>query len=296
MSDITLFTTILHALMAFVAVIGAGDVGAAVAQALATRDRVSRVLLVDAAVHVAAGKALDIQQSGAVSGFHARLEGTDDLTRVMGAAACVVADRYGQPPAEWAGDEAAPLIRSLLPCAGEAPLIFAGPSQAGLMHTVSREHHVPRARLIGSSPEAFASAIRSMIALEARCSPAEVVLAVLGVPPRGLVVPWSEAAVGGFALERVLSPVQLARLAARTARLWPPGPYALGLAAALAAEAVVRSSRRALNVLTLLDGEFGVRNRAGTLPALLDRRGVAEVRVPSLSTRERVLVDSALAG
>jgi malate/lactate dehydrogenase len=109
------------------------------------------------------------------------------------------------------------------------------------------------------------------------------------------VVPWSEVAVGGFALERVLSPVQLTRLQARTAHLWPPGPYALGLAAAVAAEAMIRSSRRALNVLTVLDGELGVRNRVGALPALLDERGVAEVRVPSLSARERVQLDSALA-
>ena len=281
--------------MTSVAVIGAGDVGAAVAQALATRDRVSRVLLVDAAANVAAGKALDIQQSGAVSGFHTRLEGTDDPTRVMGAAACVIADRHGEPSAEWIGDDGVSLIRRLLPYAGEAPLVFAGTGQTGVMQTASRELHVARVRLVGTSPEAFASAIRSMIALEAGCSPAEVVLAVLGVPPHGLVVPWSEAAVGGFALERVLSPVQLARLEARTTRLWPPGPYALGLAAAVAAESMIRSSRRALNVLTVLDGELGVRNRVGALPALLDRRGVAEVRVPSLSARERVLLDTALA-
>jgi malate dehydrogenase len=280
--------------MASVAVIGAGEVGAAVAQALAMRDRVSRVLLVDAAAGVAAGKALDIQQSGAVAGFHTRLEGSDDLTRVMGAAACVIADRHGQPPAEWAGDDGLVLLRQLLPCAGDAPLVFAGPGQAGLMQTASREHRVPRARLVGSSPEAFASAIRSMVALEADCSPAEVVLAVLGVPPKGLVVPWSEAAIGGFALERVLTPVQLARVEARTARLWPPGPYALGLAAAVAAEAIVRSSRRALNVLTVLDGEFGVRNRVGALPALLDARGVARAHAPALTTRERVLLDTAL--
>ena len=122
-----------------------------------------------------------------------------------------------------------------------------------------------------------------MVALEAGCSPAEVVLAVLGVPPKGLVVPWSEAAIGGFALERVLTPVQLARLESRIARLWPPGPYALGLAAAVAAEAVITASRRRLNVLTVLDGEFGVRNRVGALPALLDARGVAQVHAPSLT-------------
>ena len=280
--------------MASVAIIGAGGVGGAVAQALAARDHVRRILIVDAAAGVAAGKALDLLQSGAVNRSHTRLEGTDDLSRVVGSATCVIADRYGPPETEWAGDEGLALLRRLLPWTENTPLVFAGAAQAGLMLAARREHHVRRSVLIGSAPEAYASAMRSMVALEAGCSPAEVSLAVLGLPPTGLVVPWSEAAVGGFALERTLTPVQMSRLEARARRLWPPGPYALGMAAARAVEAVVTASRRALSVLTVLDGEYGVRDRLGSSPALLNAGGVAQVRVPSLSTRERVLVETAL--
>jgi len=280
--------------MSSVAIIGAGSLGGAVAQALAARDKVRRVLLVDTAAGVAAGKALDILQSGAVRGSHVRLEGTDDLSRAVGSAVCVIADRHGPPEAEWAGDEGLALLRQLLPWAENTPLVFAGATQAGLMLTARREHHVRRASLIGSAPEAYASAMRSMVALEAGCSPSEVSLAVLGLPPAGLVVPWSEAAIGGFSLERTLTPVHISRLEARAPRLWPPGPFALGMAAAAAIEAVVTSSRRALSVLTVLDGEYGVRNGLGSMPALLDAGGVAHLRVPSLSTRERVLVETAL--
>ena len=67
-----------------VCIIGAGDIGGAVAHALARSERVSRVLLIDADAKVAAGKALDIQQSGAVDLFHVRLDGTDDVSRVAG--------------------------------------------------------------------------------------------------------------------------------------------------------------------------------------------------------------------
>jgi malate dehydrogenase len=288
--------------MASVAIIGAGGLGGAVAEALAARDRIRRVVVVDAAAGVAAGKALDIQQSGAVGGSHVRLEGTDELSHVTGVSACVIADRYAPPERaasdphhhEWTGDEGLALLRRLLPLTENVPLIFAGATQAGLLAAAHREQHVGRARLIGSAPEAFASAMRSMVALEAGCSPTEVSLAVLGLPPSGLVVPWSEAAIGGFALERTLTPVHLSRLEARAVRLWPPGPFALGMAAARAAEAIVTSSRRALSVLTVLDGEYGVRHRPGSMPARLDAGGVASVRVPALSTRERVLVESAL--
>jgi len=280
--------------MASVAIIGAGSLGGAVAQALAARDKVRRVLLVDAAAGVAVGKALDIMQSGAVSGSHTRLEGTDDLSRAVGSAVCVIADRHGPPEAEWSGDDGLALLRQLVPWTTNTPLVFAGASQTGLILTARREHHLPRPLLIGSAPEAFASAMRSMVALEAGCSPAEVSLAVLGLPPAGLVVPWSEAAIGGFALERTLTQVQMSRLDARAPRLWPPGPFALGMAAARAVEAVVTASRGALSVLTVLDGEYGVRNRLGSMPALLDAGGVAALRVPSLSSRERVLVETAL--
>jgi malate/lactate dehydrogenase len=280
--------------MASVAIIGAGSLGGAVAQALAARDSVRRILIVDTAAGVAAGKALDLMQSGAVNGAHTRLEGTDDLSRVGGSAACVIADRYGPPEAEWTGDEGLALLRRLLPWTEATPLVFAGAGQAALMQAARREQHVPRAALIGSAPEAYASAMRSMVALEAGCSPSEVSLAVLGRPPAGLVVPWSEAAIGGFALERTLTPVQMSRLDARAPRLWPPGPFALGMGASRVVEAIVTSSRRTLNVLTVLDGEYGVRERLGSSPAWLDAGGVARVRVPSLSTRERVLVETAL--
>ena len=280
--------------MSSVAIIGAGALGGAVAQALAARNTVRRVLLVDTAGGVAAGKALDLQQAGAVTGSHVRLDGTDDLSRVVGSAACVIADRYGPPEAEWSGDDGLSLLRRLVPWTGTIPLVFAGAAQTGLILMARRELHVRRASLVGSAPEAFASAMRSMVALEAGCSPAEVSLAVLGLPPAGLVVPWSEAAIGGFALERTLTPVHISRLEARAARIWPPGPFALGTAAAATVEAIVTASRRALSILTVLDGEYGVRERPGSMPALLDADGVARLRVPSLSTRERVLVETAL--
>lgn len=285
--------------MATVCILGAGELGGAVAEALARGERVSRVVLIDAAGSVvpgsvAAGKALDLQQAGAVAGFHTRLDGTDDFTRVAGCAVCVVADRAGAPPAEWQGDDGLALLTRLDPYLDTAPIVFAGPAQAGLLGAAEREAHLSRRRLIGSAPEALAAAITAVVAMEAGCSPAEVRLTVLG-SPSGFMVPWSEASIGGFALERVLTQVQLSRLEARATRLWPPGPYTLGLAAARVAEAVVSSSRRAYSVLTVLSGEFGVTGKVAAMPSRMTPEGIAETRVPTLTTRERVLLETALA-
>lgn len=287
-------TRILDGKMSTVCIIGAGDIAGATAHALARGERVSRVLLIDAHGKAAAGKALDIQQSGAVDLFHVRLDGTDDMTRVAGCAACIVADRFGPGSAEWQGEDGLALITKIAGYAGDAPIVFAGASQAELMNALARESHVARTRLVGSAPEALISAVRAMVAMEARCSPSEVDLTVLGAPPSGFVVPWSEASIGGYSLERVLSQVQLTRIEARAARLWPPGPFALGQAAARVTASMMRHSRRAFSVLMVLGGEFGIRGRVGAMPVNLSPAGIAETRVPTLNTRERVRLETAL--
>jgi malate dehydrogenase len=279
--------------MPTICIVGAGELGGSTAHALARGERVRRVLLIDEDGTIAAGKALDIQQSGAVDGFHTRVDGTNDLTRVAGGAVVVIADS-GRASQEWSGELGLSMVARLNGFLGTAPIVFAGASHADLILSVGREAGLNRRRLIGSAPEGLAAAVRAIVALEARCSPSEVTLAVLGTPPSGFLVPWGEASIGGYSLERALTQVQLRRVETRLARLWPPGPQTLGLAAAKVAEATVTSSRRSMSVLTVLGGEFGVRDRAGVLPCMLTPSGIAEVRLPDLNTRERVQLETAL--
>ena len=187
------------------------------------------------------------------------------------------------------------ILHRLLPYLGEAPIVFAGPSQAGAdSRRITGAAH-STGTSAGLCTGGIVGAVKSMVAIEAQCSPTEIGLTVLGAPPRGFVVPWSEASIGGHALERVLTQVQLSRIEDRLSYLWPPGPHALGLAAARVAEALVSSSRRTFSVLTVLGGEFGARGRAGVLPAILSSQGIVATRVPALNTRERVQVENALA-
>ena len=203
--------------MTTVAIVGAGDIGGSTAQALASCDRVRRVWLIDAAADAAVGKALDLQQAGAVACVHTRLAGTDDETRLVGCTVCVVADRFGVHAGEWQGEEGLSMLMRIAPSLGDAPIVFAGASQVDLLSRAADETRIPRERLIGSSTEALASAITAIVAMEAGCSPREVMLTVLGTPPDGFVVPWSEASIGGYALQRVLSQVQIVRVETRAA-------------------------------------------------------------------------------
>ena len=280
--------------MITVCIAGAGDLGGAVAYALARIDAVSRVVIIDEAATVAAGKALDVQQTGAIEGFHTRLDGTNDVARTAGCHVCVIADRHARPANDWSGDEGFQSLVRLLTYAADVPLVFAGADHHGLLLRLAREAGFRTARLIGSAPHAFAAAIRSMVAIEARCSPNEVALGVLGTPPDGFVVPWGEASIGGYAIERTLSQVQLRRIEARAVSLWPPGPFALGTAAAQIVRAILTSSRRAHSVLTVLSGQLGGHRGVASLPALISTEGIVHTRVPALDTRERVRLETAL--
>ena len=72
--------------------------------------------------------------------------------------------------------------------------------------------------------------------------------------------------------------------------LWDEGEATV----ARVTEAMVRHSRRAFSVLMVLGGEFGVRGRVGALPVNLSPSGITRTRVPTLNTRERVRLETAL--
>ena len=44
----------------------------------------------------------------------------------------------------------------------------------------------------------------------------------------------------------------------------------------------------------VIRGEFGVKNRVGALPVMLSPSGIEQAQLPSLSTRERILLDSSV--
>src|SRR5256885_12390885 len=76
-----------------VAIIGAGELGGALAHVLASRGAVRTLRLVDDKARVAEGKALDIAQAGPVQGFATEITGSGDVAAAGGGPVIVVADR-----------------------------------------------------------------------------------------------------------------------------------------------------------------------------------------------------------
>lgn len=282
--------------MSSIVIVGAGELGGALAQRLAEADLVRRVLLVDEAGGVAAGKALDIAQAAPVVGYGTHVSGTADLSVVVGARAIVIADVHGPASVEWQDEAGLALIKRIAGLNQQAPIVCAGARQASLIERGVVELGITRARLFGTAPEALRAAILAFTALEAGVAPSEIALSVVGRPPGEIIVAWDEASIAGHAATAVLTPPAITRLDARLPRLWPPGPMTLASAASRALTCALSRSPRIVTTLVAVERSEGRYGRAVMLPALLQPSGLARLVSPTLSTRDRVRLDSVLQG
>ena len=297
---------------------GAGDIGGALARELAALDIVSRIVIVDDLANVGAGKALDIAQSGAVDRYHTALSGSSDLAAVVGAVAIVIADRAGSGPQdlrtsgaqdlkpsspqalkpsgpeEWSNEAGLTLLRRVAGLNQSAFIICAGVKQASMVEKGVNEAGLARLRVFGSAPEALRSAVIAITAVEANAAPSDIALSVLGRPPQHVIVPWDEASIGGRCATSVLSAAQLARLDARIARLWPPGPYALASGAARLVQTALTRSTRVHAAQVAVTRDEGMPGRSAMMPVTLNQTGIAALVEPSLSSRDRVRFETTM--
>ena len=285
--------------VSIVAVLGAGTLGGSIAHKIAARGRFHEVRLIDAARGIAGGKALDIQQSAAIERFGTRVTAHGEPDAAAGADAAVLADSTGGAnAAQRAGDDgrALEMLRRLYRFNRRAVIICAGVSHRRVVERAVAELDIPRRQVIGAAPAALQSALRAIVAVELRCPPGDVSLAVLGRPPEHLVIPWSEATVRGFALSRLLDAPALARLQSQARLVWPPGPYTLASATARLCEtAIGHAGQKGLACYAVLDGELGARGCAAAVTVELDAGGVTRIVEPSLGGQERVQLETALA-
>lgn len=276
------------------AVLGAGELGGAVARQAVSSAVARRVVLVDDARDVARGKALDIQQAGAIDGVAVDVAGTSDLGAVVRAAAIVLADRHGTPPVDHRGDEAVRLLAQVRALNPRALIICAGAGQLDVVERMVHERAADTRLIAGSAPEALRSGLVALASLESRSAPRDISLMLLGRPPRLALAVWNDAAIGGRRATDVLDPPAIARLDGHLPHLWPPGPLALGGAAVRVVWMALTGGAGTPSVFVVPASAAGVRVRGVALPVTVRADGVTPIW-PTLSPRDRTRLESALA-
>lgn len=284
-----------------VAILGAGELGGSLAHLLARRDIATLIRLIDpgsapggahvASKGIAEGKALDIQQAAAIEGFATPVVGSSDVTYAAGVAVLVLADTAA---GEIGSDEGLSLLRRAKHAGSDALVVCAGSSHRVLVERAVRELGIPRQRILGTAPEALASAMRALVALEVDGSAHDVALSVLGIPPSQIVVAWEGASIGGAAATRVLDEPTRRRLSAKASHVWPTGTHALATVAYTAIGAYLEGTERLMSCFVGPDDSTGTHTRAAALPTRIGAAGAQVAGLEGLSPRERTDLDSAL--
>jgi malate dehydrogenase len=278
--------------MSTIAIIGAGPLGGALAQALGRRSRVDEVRLIDTEGRIAEGKALDILQSSPVEAFNTRVTAATTYAAAAGASVIVLADLV--QGGEVAGEPGLALLRQLARMETTSPFLFAGGTQRELMARAVGELRLSPRRLLGSAPLALEAAVRAVTAALMDASPADLAIGVAGVPPRDAVIGWDAATAFNRPISEVLAPHHLSSLTSRIAALWPPQPYTLASAAARVAEALVDGSRRRYTCFAAIDVTGAGRALVAAVPVEILKGGVGKTLEPALSRHERTAFENGL--
>jgi len=285
-----------------VGVVGAGNVGATVAQAAALRLQCD-VALVDIADGLAAGKALDLSQAMSVEGKSARIEGGTDYALLADSSVVVVTAGVARKPG-MSRDDLLAINAGIVKGAAEeikkrAPnaVVIVVTNPLDVMTWLAwKITGFPAARVMGMAGVLDSARFSCFISRELGVSITDVSAMVLGGHGDTMVPLPRYTTVSGVPITDLMSAETIAKLSQRTrdggaeiVALLKTGSayYAPGGAAAMMAECVLLGTRRLLPAAAVLDGQYGERDLCLGVPVILGAGGVEKIIELPLSPDEK---------
>jgi malate dehydrogenase len=284
-----------------VTVVGAGNVGATVAQYIVERE-LADVVLTDVIEGLPQGKALDLLQAGPVHGYDAQLLGANDYEGTAGSDLLVLTAGLARKPgmsrddlllknAEIVGGVVDQLVRR----SPEAILIVVTNPLDAMAQLAFRRSGFPRHRVIGMAGVLDSARFRTFIARELDVSVENVSAFVLGGHGDTMVPLPRYSTVAGIPITELLPKDRIDALVMRTANggaeivnLLKTGSayYAPAASVVDMVEAILKDKRKILPCAAYLDGEYGIRGLFVGVPVKLGRRGIEQIVQITLSPEE----------
>ena len=288
-----------------VTVVGAGAVGATCAQVLASRDYADLVL-VDIKDGLPQGKALDINQMGAVLGYEPNVVGSNGYEET--AESDVVVITAGVPrTGDMSRDDlvstnekiVAEVVESAAVQSPEAILIIVSNPLDAMCHVAKSVSGWPKERVFGMAGILDTGRFSTFIAWETGASVKDVTAMVLGGHGDQMVPVVSATSVGGVPLRKLASVDAIHGMVERTAKgggelvklLGTSAWYAPGAAAAQMVDAIMLDEKRVLPCTAYLEGEYGIDGLYMGVPVKLGRGGIEAVVELELSEDEQTMLN-----
>jgi malate dehydrogenase len=284
-----------------ITIVGAGNVGATAAQVLATRDYAD-VVLVDIKEGLPQGKALDIDQMGAILGYEPNVVGSSSYDETDGSAVIVITAGLPRSPGMSRDDLVvtnerivADVTAKVVAASPDAILIVVSNPLDAMCHVAKSVSGWPRERVLGMAGILDTARFSTFIAWETGTSVKDVTAMVLGGHGDQMVPVVSATVVGGVPLRKLVSGDRIAAMVERTAKgggeivnlLGTSAWYAPGAAVAQMVDSIMLDENRVLPCTAYLEGEYGIDGLYMGVPVQLGPGGIEQIVELDLDAAER---------
>lgn len=293
--------------MAKIGIIGAGQVGATCAFALATSALAQEISLIDINENKAQGEALDIEHGVALmapvkveGGGYELLNDSDLVIMTAGAN-----HSPGQTRRDLLGKNTEVMRQAAVQIAERAPnavvLVVTNPVDA-LTDTAIEATGFPPERVIGSGTVLDSLRLRHMLWEHTGVDARSIHAYVLGEHGESELPAWSTMSIAGMTLDeycrdcgacemrlpdrmRVAFDANVRHAADQIIGLKGSTYYAIALSTRRIAQAILRDERSILTVSSRLLGEYGIHDVCVSVPCIVGRSGIVR-RIPVKLTPE----------
>ncbi len=292
--------------MSKVTVVGAGNVGATVANVLAHRDFVKEIVLVDIKADMAQGKALDTWQQAPIDYYSTRLLGTEDYKYTADSDVVVITAGLPRKPGMTRDDlitTNAGIVNGVTKSIMEYsknPIIIVVSNPLDVMTYASyRMSGLPGDRVFGMAGVLDTARYRAFLASELNVSPKDIQAVLMGGHGDSMVPLPRFTTVAGIPVTELIQEDKLNAIIERTKYgggelvklMGTSAWYAPGAAAAQMVEAILKDENRIFPCCVHLTGQYKLNDVFVGVPVKLGKSGVEQIIELQLTESEQALLN-----
>jgi malate dehydrogenase len=293
-----------------ITVVGAGNVGATVAQYVVEKE-LGDVVLVDVIEGIPQGKALDLLQAGPIHRYDCRLTGSNAYDETADSDLVVITAGMARKPGMTRDDllfKNAEIVGSVVEQvasrSSHAILVLVTNPLDAMVQLAWKKSGFPPERVIGMAGVLDSSRFRTFIAQELDVSVENVTAFVLGGHGDTMVPLPRYSTVAGIPITELLPREKIQALVTRTANggaeivnYLKSGSayYAPGASTVEMVEAILKDKKKILPCAAYLNGQYGVRGLYVGVPVKLGRSGVEQIIEIKLTPEEQAAFDKSAA-
>ena len=290
-----------------ITVVGAGNVGATLAQRLAEKELAGEVVLLDVIEGIPQGKGLDQWQTGPIEGFDTRVTGANDYGPAKGSEIFVVTAGIARKPGMSRDDLVktnADIVKAVsleIKKASPQAIVVVVFNPLDVMCWVTKQvTGFPRERVVGMAGVLDTARYRTFLADALQVSVEDIQAMVLGGHGDTMVPLISYTTVSGIPVTQLLDAKKLDAIVQRTrggggeiVNYLKTGSayYAPSAAAVQMVEAIVRNKHRVLPCAAWLEGEYGLKEIYLGVPCKLGAKGLEQVIEVELTDAEQAALN-----